>query len=197
MRSITRFPAGRAAPRRGASPCARARCRSRCTRRPSSCSISLRAAVPTARTMLPPAPTRIAFCDSVSAHTRARDDEQAVLALLDLVDLDLDRVRQLLARAQQHLLADQLGEPDARPTGRCAPRAGTGTGPPAAARRACSTSSSTPAPLRALTGKISPVHVELGGGRRARRTVRRRSSRSTLFSDGHGRHARALRSPRR
>ena len=35
-----------------------------------------------------------------------------VVALDDLVDLDLDGVRDLLARAVQHLLAHELGEPD-------------------------------------------------------------------------------------
>src|SRR3954452_24171468 len=38
--------------------------------------------------------------------------DQAVLALLQLVDLDLDRVRDLVVRAVQDLLADDLREPD-------------------------------------------------------------------------------------
>ena len=40
-----------------------------------------------------------------------RVDLDEVVALDDLVDLDLDRVRDLLAGAVQHLLAHQLGEP--------------------------------------------------------------------------------------
>ena len=60
-----------------------------------------------------------------SPPTAARaDHQQAVVALLDLVDLHLGGVRQLLACAQQHLLADQLGQPHASRTGRCAPPAG-------------------------------------------------------------------------
>ena len=43
---------------------------------------------------------------------RGAHGEQAVLALLDLLDLDLDGVRDLLAGAAQHLLADELGEED-------------------------------------------------------------------------------------
>ncbi len=38
-------------------------------------------------------------------------DLDEVVALDDLVDLDLDRVRDLLARAVQHLLAHELGQP--------------------------------------------------------------------------------------
>ena len=40
-----------------------------------------------------------------------RVDLDEVVALDDLVDLDLDRVRDLLARAVQHLLAHELGQP--------------------------------------------------------------------------------------
>src|SRR3954465_8795470 len=40
------------------------------------------------------------------------DDQRAVVALLELVDLHLHRVRHLVARALERLLADQLGEPD-------------------------------------------------------------------------------------
>ena len=49
------------------------------------------------------------FWDSVSTHIDRADGDQAV-ALLDLLDLDLDGVRDLLAGAQEHLLADELGE---------------------------------------------------------------------------------------
>ena len=51
------------------------------------------------------------FWDSVSTHIVARTMTR-VLALLDLLDLDLDGVRDLLAGAQEHLLAHQLGEHD-------------------------------------------------------------------------------------
>jgi hypothetical protein len=39
------------------------------------------------------------------------DEQQAVFPLVDVVDLDLDRVRELLAGALEHLLADELGQP--------------------------------------------------------------------------------------
>ena len=45
-------------------------------------------------------------------HPHRRADGDRAVVLLDLVDLDLDRVRDLLAGAQEHLLAHQLGEHD-------------------------------------------------------------------------------------
>ena len=51
------------------------------------------------------------FWDSVSTHSERAHDHEVVL-LVDLVDLHLDRVRDLLARAVQHLLAHELGEHD-------------------------------------------------------------------------------------
>ena len=58
----------------------------------------------------PPLPIRIPFCDSVSAQTSARTVTRPSSRGVDLLDRDLDRVRDLLAGAVQHLLADQLGQ---------------------------------------------------------------------------------------
>ena len=190
-RSVTRSRAGRAGPRRGASPCARARAGRGAPRGRAAARSRLRAAVPTARTIRPPLPTRIPFCDSVSAHTWARDHQQAVLALLDLVDLDLDGVRQLLARAQQDLLAHELGEPHLGDM--------VGVLVRRVEERALRQQldqrlhdSATPVPVLRADREDLALDAELGGGRRARSTVRARSSRSTLFSDGDGRHAGSL-----
>ena len=85
--------------------------------------------------------------------TRLHADE--ILArVVDLLDDDLDRVRHLLERAPQHLLADELGEQhlvglvggvvDVEENG-----------PSGSSATRCSTSASTPVPLRADSGKIS------------------------------------------
>ena len=50
-------------------------------------------------------PTRICFCDSVSTRTIGAHD-----AVLELLDLDRDRVRHLLPRQRERLLADELGD---------------------------------------------------------------------------------------
>ena len=60
--------------------------------------------------LLPPLPIRIPFWESVSAQTWALTSVRPSSRSVDLVDLDLDRVGQLLAGAAQDLLADQLGE---------------------------------------------------------------------------------------
>ena len=83
---------------------------SRCTRTPSSRSIARRAPIPIDLTIRPPAPIRIPFCDSVSVSTTASIRTSPSRSALDRLDLDLDRVRHLLARAGEHLLADELGE---------------------------------------------------------------------------------------
>src|SRR5829696_734746 len=44
-------------------------------------------------------------------HPRPHDEQAIALVFLNLVDLDLHRVRHLLTRAEQHLLAHQLGKP--------------------------------------------------------------------------------------
>ena len=82
-------------------------------------------------------------------------ERQPVGALLDLLDLDLDGVRHLLAGAPQHLLAHELGEHAPPRSGRCAPRAGSRTGPRAAGPRGARRAVAMPVPRRADTGKIS------------------------------------------
>ena len=105
-------------PSRSSRPSSRRHCsrtrtlRSRKTLAPSSRSSSLRAAVPMSRIIRPPLPIRIDFCESVSAQTWARTAIRPSSRSLDLLDGDLDRVRELLAGAAQDLLADQLGEVD-------------------------------------------------------------------------------------
>ncbi len=77
---------------------------------PSSASSERRAPVPISPILAPPLPIRIPFWDSVSAQTWALTVTRPSSRSLDLLDRDLDRVRDLVARAVQHLLADQLGE---------------------------------------------------------------------------------------
>jgi hypothetical protein len=98
----------------------------------------------------------------------------------DLVDDDLDGVRHLLERAAQDLLADELGQEllvalVRAVLGREEERA-LGDEPPRWAR-----SSSTPSPLRALTGKMSSA---IPSSAAALSTVisRARSSRSILLT---------------
>ena len=67
--------------------------------------------MPIALIMRPRAPITIPFWDSVSTHMTART-AIGRLALLDLLDLDLDRVRDLLAGPREDLLAHELGEHD-------------------------------------------------------------------------------------
>ena len=106
------------------------------------------------RTMRPPLPIRIAFWESVSTQTWALDLDQAVLALGDLLDRDLDRVRDLLAGAAQDLLADQLGEVDlARLVGAVLGRIEERPSGISSARR--SVSGARPVPRFAEIGKIS------------------------------------------
>ena len=70
----------------------------------------MRAAVPIALIIAPRRPMRMPFWDSVSTHSSAWTSTRSSRSI-DLVDLDLDRVRDLLARAVQHLLAHELGQP--------------------------------------------------------------------------------------
>ena len=84
--------------------------RSRWTLAPSSASSERRAAVPISSTLAPALPIRIPFWDSVSAQISARTVTRPSSRVGDLPDLDLDRVRDLLAGPVQHLLADQLGQ---------------------------------------------------------------------------------------
>ena len=79
---------------------------------PSSRWSSRRAAVPIARIICPPLPIRMPFCDSVSTQTRAFTIVRSARGRLDVLDLDLDGVRNLLEGAPQHLLAHELGEHD-------------------------------------------------------------------------------------
>ena len=142
----------------------------------------LRAAVPIALTIRPPAPIRIPFCDSVSTQTRARTTSRPSLALLDLVDLDLDRVRHLLARAPQHLLAHELGEPHlARLVARVL-AADRGTGPRAASDTSCSTQRPDARAGARADREDLAADAELGrGGQRLARCAGW-SSRSTLLT---------------
>ena len=66
--------------------------------------------MPISPILAPPLPIRIPFWDSVSAQISARTVTRPSSRGLDLDDRDLDRVRDLLAGAVQHLLADQLGQ---------------------------------------------------------------------------------------
>ena len=66
--------------------------------------------MPISPTLAPPLPIRMPFWDSVSAQTSARTVTRPSSRCVDLLDLDLDRVRDLVAGAVEHLLADQLGE---------------------------------------------------------------------------------------
>ena len=76
---------------------------------PSSRSISLRAAVPIALTIAAARADQDPLLGlGLDPHERAHGDQ--AVALLDLLDLHLDGVRDLLAGAAQHLLAHQLGE---------------------------------------------------------------------------------------
>ena len=152
--------------------------RSRCTRVPSSRSSSRRAAVPDRLDHPPAGADQDALLRlGLDPHERAHEG-QAVLALLDLVDHDLDGVRDLLEGAPQHLLAHELGQQHlarlvgallgreeeralghaARPGGRAARR-----------RRA---------PVRALTGKISsPTSSAAASVERLRACARGRGGR--------------------
>ena len=69
---VSRCRGGRAAARRARHLRRTSTRRSRWTFVPSSCWIARRAAVPTALIILPPAPMRIPFCESVSVHACAR-----------------------------------------------------------------------------------------------------------------------------
>ena len=120
---------------------------SRKTGWPSSCSISGRARVPISLITEPPLPTTICFCDSVSTSRCARSD-----LLVELLDLDRDRVRHLVAREPERLLADQLGDLRPRRSDRCAAPAGSRAAPRAAARRARRAARAMPSPVFALTG---------------------------------------------
>ena len=66
--------------------------------------------MPIALIMRPPGPIRMPFWDSVSTRMTASIRTRSWRAAIDVLDLDLDRVRDLLARAGQHLLAHQLGQ---------------------------------------------------------------------------------------
>ena len=66
--------------------------------------------MPISPILAPPLPIRIPFCDSVSAQISAPTVTRPSSRALDLVDRDLDRVRDLLAGPVEHLLADQLGQ---------------------------------------------------------------------------------------
>ena len=163
--------------------------RSRCTRFPSSRSSSRRAAVPIALIIRPRAPIRMPFWDSVSTHRNAHDHE--VVLLVDLVDLDLDRVRHLLARAVQDLLAHELGEHDVLGLvgdilGREVERA---LGQQEAR---CSTSGGTPRPVRADTGKISASSPSRSAAACERQHGARPVEPVDLVDGDHDRHLRAL-----
>ena len=79
---------------------------SRKTGCPTSRSTSGRAREPISRTIAPFLPTRMPFCDSVSTSRTARTTFSS-----DLLDDDHDRVRHLVARQVERLLADHLGDP--------------------------------------------------------------------------------------
>ena len=66
--------------------------------------------MPISPILAPPLPIRMPFWDSVSAQISAGTVIRPSSRSRDLLDRDLDRVRDLLAGAVEHLLADQLGE---------------------------------------------------------------------------------------
>ena len=84
--------------------------RSRCTRRPISRSISLRAAVPIALDHAPARPDQDALLGLRLGPDRGPHGDE-LARVVDLLDLHLDGVRDLLAGAPQHLLAHHLGQP--------------------------------------------------------------------------------------
>ena len=86
---------------------------------------------------------------------------------LDLVDDDRDRVRHLLARARERLLAHELGDAPLERLVGVAPRARSRPAPRAAASRAPRPSAGTPSPVRALIGMQRHV-VDQPGDRRDR-----------------------------
>ena len=83
---------------------------SRCTWVPSSRSMARRAATPIDLIILPRAPMRIPFWDSVLGEHHGLDPGQVRARMGDVLHLDLDGMGDLLPRARQHLLADELGE---------------------------------------------------------------------------------------
>ena len=106
-----------------------------------------RAQRPISRTIEPPLPIRICFWLS-----RLGVEADVHAALVDLDELGGERVRHLLAGQPQRLLAHELARSAPRAACRSPRPAGTGTGPPAAARRGRRGAPSIPSPVFALTG---------------------------------------------
>ena len=135
---------------------------------PSSASSSRRAAVPAALSTAPPLPMTMPFCESRSTRmtTRsARTGPDAVSPLLDLFGRHRDRMRQLVARDRQQLLAHELGGEErlgliAHDAVGVIVRARSGS-------RASSspTSASTPSPVRADKRHVCREVAELAGRR--------------------------------
>ena len=148
---------------------------------PSSRSSSRRAAVPIALIIAAAAADHDALL-GLGLHPQQRADGDQVAAVLDLLDVDLDRVRDLLAGAGEHLLAHELGEQDGLGLvgdllGREVERAlgqQRGEVVDERLRRRC--------PVRAETGKTSASSPSVGGGRRAPRPCAVFDVRSTLLT---------------
>ena len=118
-------------------------------------------------------------------------------ALLELLDDDLDGVRDLLEGAPQDLLADELGEQHVLGAGRERSSGGKKNGPSGMSVARCSRSASTPSPVRAEIGKMSSPTLELRRPPRSASTVRGRSRRSTLLTATTTGHAGARQRARR
>src|SRR5215211_1847449 len=174
MPSRSRRPSSRRQPRR-----TRTR-RSRCTRPPVSRSISLRAEVPTAFTIRPPRPTRIPFCDSVSAHTRARTTRRPS-SRRSSSSISTSTACGSSSRVRSRTCS-RISSASRTASGRSLVASdGYRNGPSGSSWTRCWTSSATPAPERALTGNTSPSTPSSAAASSAR-AVRGRSKRSTLFT---------------
>ena len=142
---------------------------------------------PRARADLPAPSSRPCRRGSASA-TRSRRRRRADDLLVDLLDLDRDRVRHLLARQLERLLADELGDLRLDARGRCAGRAGSTRGPSGSSPTSSSRSSSIPSPVFALTGWSAWKSPSFDGGLHLRRDVARLEAVDLVQRD-HDRHA--------
>ena len=180
MRSITRSPAGRAAPRRRASPCARARsgrggprgrarARSPCARR-----------VPIALIILPAGADQDPLLGlGLGPHAGAR--RPAGRPRAPRSPRPPPRPRAAAPRACAAAPARAPARP-AAPLGQVAASSGGyRNGPSGSSSTSARRSSDTPVPFGALIGKISPCRSSSAAAGSAS-TVRARSSWSTLFT---------------
>src|SRR5215217_4783440 len=128
---------------------------SRCTRRSSRRSISLRAAVPTARTIRPPAPTRMPFCDSVSAHTRARTTRRPS-ARSSISPISTSTACGSSSRVRSSTCSRISSASWSSSDWSECSSGGYMNGPSGTSETSCSTTGSTPPPSIALIGNSSP-----------------------------------------